>query len=502
MVLRFMQLKIRVIWLNQLWLNQLWLNQLWRSLINLGGGYFSQLRSIAVVLSAILLIAPVVAAESNSNHNSADTSLSDDSWDDEAWSADSDWTEDSDWGADSDWTADQASSFHSLWIIDGFAEAGLGRRLRADPVIKQDTSYQEQRLRINSQYQSDALTLDLKADAIADQAVDKNHLSVREANISFSLSDAIDIKAGRQINTWGVGDLLFLNDLFAKDWQSFFSGRDQVYLKAPGDAIKFTWYGEAVALDVLYFDNFTEDRAITGERFSFYSPAVSTQTGQNVAPAFNAQQPKQGEWHVRLSGRFQQADWAVYSYKGYWKTPSAINEQGVPSYTKLTSIGASAITTAWSGLVKAEFSYFISDEDKAGNNPLISNSRINYLLAYERELWTEATANMQWYRETTQDYSALLANSAQLDIEPNQHRDLLTLRLSQNLLQQKLRLSVFQFYSPSDKDSYLRFNADYKWHDNLQTSAGINLFNGQQAHTFFGQFEQASNAWLRVKYYF
>ncbi|MFW6031595.1 MAG: hypothetical protein ACOC9T_03300, partial [Myxococcota bacterium] len=31
----------------------------------------------------------------------------------------------------------------------------------------------------------------------------------------------------------GTGDLVFLNDLFPKDWRSFLLGRDLDYLKAP-----------------------------------------------------------------------------------------------------------------------------------------------------------------------------------------------------------------------------------------------------------------------------
>ena len=32
------------------------------------------------------------------------------------------------------------------------------------------------------------------------------------------------------------------NILFPKDWQSFFSGRDDEYLKAPSDSLRFTYY--------------------------------------------------------------------------------------------------------------------------------------------------------------------------------------------------------------------------------------------------------------------
>lgn len=43
-------------------------------------------------------------------------------------------------------------------------------------------------------------------------------------------------------------------------------------------------------------------------------------------------------------------------------------------------------------------------------------------------------------------------------------------------MQQDLKLSLFNFYSPSDEDGYLRLNAAYKIRDNLRVEAGGNIF--------------------------
>ena len=54
------------------------------------------------------------------------------------------------------------------------------------------------------------------------------------------------------MQTWGTGDLVFLNDLFPKDFVSFFAGRDDEYLKAPGDALRITHYSKAVNIDFVW----------------------------------------------------------------------------------------------------------------------------------------------------------------------------------------------------------------------------------------------------------
>ena len=42
--------------------------------------------------------------------------------------------------------------------------------------------------------------------------------------------------------TWGTGDLLFINDLFPKNWKSLAIGRDDEYLKDPSGAVKASFF--------------------------------------------------------------------------------------------------------------------------------------------------------------------------------------------------------------------------------------------------------------------
>jgi len=88
-----------------------------------------------------------------------------------------------------------------------------------------------------------ALTADLLADEAApDQDLRLNQgdgwLDLREASMSLRPTDDLDVRLGRQILTWGTGDLVFINDLFPKDWNAFILGRDEDYLKAPSDAFR------------------------------------------------------------------------------------------------------------------------------------------------------------------------------------------------------------------------------------------------------------------------
>ena len=49
-----------------------------------------------------------------------------------------------------------------------------------------------------------------------------------------------------------AGDLIFINDVFAKDYRSFFVGRDDQYLKAPQNAIRAEYYNPLGALSFVW----------------------------------------------------------------------------------------------------------------------------------------------------------------------------------------------------------------------------------------------------------
>ena len=132
---------------------------------------------------------------------------------------------------------DDFSTLLSNLSVHGFYEMRAGYRLRKDKYEK-DMSIMEQRLQIDLSSYLDWADFKVKGDVYGDLVEEESDFDLREAYISASPLDFMDIKFGRQVLTWGTGDLIFINDMFPKDWQSFFIGRDTEYLKAPSDAAK------------------------------------------------------------------------------------------------------------------------------------------------------------------------------------------------------------------------------------------------------------------------
>ena len=120
---------------------------------------------------------------------------------------------------------------------------------------------------------------------------------------------------------------------------------------------------------------------------------------------------------------------------------------------------------------------------------------------YERELGRDFTGGFQNYLEWMIDYSEYVS-SLPGAVQKNEYRHVLTLRLTRLMMNQNLKLSLFAYYSPSDKDAYIRPKIHYKVSDRWSVDTGGNIFSGKDDHTFFAQFEDNTNAYAGARYSF
>ena len=389
--------------------------------------------------------------------------------------------------------------------LNGFAEYRGGLRLRDDPHQPDDMTLNEARLQLDSSASWKDLQFRAKADFLYDGIEGEPDIDPREISASASPLSAVDLKIGRQILTWGVGDYIFINDLFPKDWNSFLLGRDDEYLKAPSDAVKASFFSDVANLDVVYTPLFDPDRYIDGKRISFFNPRLDRMAGAD--DPFPVE--KRDRWFAddeiagRLSRNIGGYEAALYGYRGFWKSPVGFDPvAGKATFPRLGVYGASGRGNVFKGVGSLEAGYYDSRDDRSGDDPYIPNSQARFLAGYEQELVTDFTAGGQYYVEHMLNYTAYRAALPDGMTPADENRHVLTLRLTWLVLHQNLRLSLFTFYSPSDNDAYLRPTASYRIDDHWTASIGANLFMGESERTFFGQFEDASNVYASLRYGF
>ncbi|MBN2644505.1 MAG: hypothetical protein JXR59_03405 [Desulfuromonadaceae bacterium] len=399
------------------------------------------------------------------------------------------------------------------WEVHGFGDLRSGLRLQEAPA-QRDALLNEARVQMDLQHSSDLALWQLRADLLWDEAatehefdLEQGHglLDLREANLVLTPLDFLDLKIGRQILTWGTGDLLFINDLFPKDWQSFFLGRDEEYLKAPSDGVLASFFFNWATLDVAWSPCFDADRYISGERMVYWNPMLGRLAGQDTKADVDPRNRwlAEDEISVRLSRTLLGYEWALYGYDGYWKSPVGFDAaSGQQYFPRLRVVGGSVRGNFGPGLINGEVGYYDSLEDRNGSDPLVPNSEYRLLVGYEQELRRNLTLGIQYYLEWLNAYQAYRRHLPPGQRARDEDRHVLTLRLTQLALNQNLVVSLFGYWSPSDQDGYLRPSVKYKATDTVTLSVGANLFWGDRPETFFGQFEDNSNLYVSLRYGF
>jgi len=330
-------------------------------------------------------------------------------------------------------------------------------------------------------------------------------LDLREANVALSPTRWMDLKLGRQILTWGTGDLVFLNDLFPKDWNSFLLGRNVEYLKAPSDAVKTSLYSDLANLDVVFTPRFDADRYIDGDRVSFWNAQYGRRTGRHhyvhVDRPDNWFSDSETAW--RLSRTIKGYEAALYGYYGFWKSPAGYESfGGKATFPPLSAYGWSVRGPLGKGIANVEMSYYDSRDDRDGDDPLVRNSEFRGLAGYTFELARDLSLGFQYYLEHMTDYGNYRAGLPRGMATAEQNRHVLSTRVTRLAMNQNLTLSLVAFYSPSDDDTYLRPTLSYKITDNWLVEAGANFFVGSRDYTFYGQFEDNSNVYAAMRYSF
>jgi hypothetical protein len=364
----------------------------------------------------------------------------------------------------------------------------------------------EERIRLDIYAWSDSIEASarVKGDFFHDALTGEFDVDLREAYVDYTTGD-FDLRLGRQVVTWGVGDLLFINDVFPKDWVSFFSGRPIEYLKVGVDGFRTRYSGEAINAELLVVPFFEPDNVPTSERFFLFDPFASVAARDEKRPGNTYGNT---ELALRLYRRLGDFDVSVHAYRGFWRTP-AMRPDSFTSPTRVTAFypdlsvyGLSAQGNALNGVVSMEAGYYHSRDDEDGDDPVVPNSEARFLVGYQRQLWKDFTFGLQYYGEVMEDNSAYRRSLPMGLPAQREYRDTVTLRLEQLLKHQAWKLSLFTFYSLVDDDYLIRPRISYKFSDNLSASLGGNVFGGEQDTTYLGQFDRNDNIYVVARFDF
>ena len=364
----------------------------------------------------------------------------------------------------------------------------------------------EERLRLDLSVWSENIEAEarVKLDGTHDSVAGEFDVDLREAYVDYS-TRKLDLRAGRQIATWGVGDLLFINDIFPKDWVSFFSGRPLEYLKLGVDGVRVNYSTKPLNVELVIVTDFRPDTLPTPRRFYLHDDFAGVADRIETHPDTGLDNPEVAFRAYRRIGGF---DASLYAYRGYWRAPSQVpDDYDVPTqvthfFPALSVYGISAQGQAMGGILSLEGGYYDSRDDNAGVNPAIANSETRFLIGYQRQLSEDFTIGVQYYAEVMMDFDTYERTLPNASTVREKYRDIITLRLTRFFGHQAWMLSLFAFYSPAEQDYLLQPKVVYKVSDAFSTTLGANLFGGEKRTSFLGQFDRNDNLYLTLRYDF
>ncbi|MBF0350063.1 MAG: hypothetical protein HQM11_03485 [SAR324 cluster bacterium] len=460
----------------------------------------------------------------------------------------------------------KAQSSAPRFELAGMLEIERGGRVDVDEDRDQDWTLDNIRVRVKSNGSSQSARYYLKLDFVQDSVIRETHVDIREARILFTPLNWMDISVGKQVSTWGVGDMLFINDLFPKNWVANFAGQEMEYLKDGSNSIRMTsYFGMSGGVDIVFHPQFAPDTTPDGCRFSIYNPNSMLDPTQPELMAsaeycdLDSTTGKNKMTDSELATRwfFKVSDFEVsfYTYSGFYKNPKGLqwlDAEGKASgnsdpfqthgYTALTSdypglnvLGFSLEGQLGNGILSWESGFYQSKDDLDGEELFIENSSVKNLIGYRLDLSASVFIGFQWYAELMQNYDsyeesilalyqtqyqAIMAAqgqtvSAQEAMDWAREQELFkyrreeiqntyTLRLTLKFMQETLFLNTFVYERPEDHDRFVKLDIKKQMDNALSFALGVNLFEGDDHYLSreFAMLKQDDNAFVRMNYQF
>jgi hypothetical protein len=388
--------------------------------------------------------------------------------------------------------------------LHGFVQGNYSMNTAEDNPDGKDFKWSEERAQVKFEGTADPFRLFIKGDAFHDN-IDKHSIMELRETYADLTSAKWDARIGRQVITWGVGDLLFINDIFPKDFEAFFSGRPMEYLKIGTDGVKVGLYPGFVNFEFIVIPSFKPNNYPDPSRFWMFDPMAGIPNRETQEPYKDFHK---AETALRVYRDVAGYDTSLYYYHGFSRQPSAMPDDPVATtqltlfYPELSVYGASVQGRALDGVLSLETGYYDSRQDRNGTDPMIPNSQMRYLIGYQRQLWEDFTVGLQYYGEYMQDYSAYVQNLPSGFPQEKCLNQLTSIRLTQFMIHQTLRLSFFAFYGLSDRDYMLNPEVKYNITDSIWIALGGNVFGGGNPWNRFGQFAKNDNIYTQVRYEF
>ncbi len=381
--------------------------------------------------------------------------------------------------------------------VHGFLQTNNSfRPFRSDDFASQLLTA-EQRGQLELEHKSPKWEANVKLDFLYEGVEGDTSTDLREGYLTL-YGKNLDLRLGKQIITWGVGDLVYITDVFPKDWAGFITGAPVEYLKKGSTALRANYESKGVGLEAIVIPQFENDTFPSSDRLSFFTPYL--QAANRVLDA--SELPEYG---LRLSKTLRGFSSSLYLFSGRDPFPTVhfdpTSSTATTSFGKLRMFGFSTQGNTKAGLLSGELAYYRTD-DTAGTNPEVNNPSLKTLMGLERTLKGNETLGFQFTQDWMLHYGAYRRTLPAGFPSRDSVLNTATLRWRDSLHNDTFKPTVFGLYNFNDRDWFVKAEAQVEIRPGVWYVVGAHLFGGGRSYTMFGQFDHDDNVYFSVRYSF
>lgn len=405
--------------------------------------------------------------------------------------------------------------------LDGYFKLGSSYNLHGHKAAGTDTDYHGlSRLRAELQIELDAkfseswqaraaangfydFVYELRGrDDYTDDVLDEyeKELEVGEIWLLGSLTEQMDIKAGRQIVVWGKSDNIRITDVLNPLDLREPGLTDIENLRLPVTMTKLDYFFRGLNLStmVIHEIRYAKNPAFGNDFFPAAQPLPSKETPDE---GFDLDDT---EFAVALNGIFRGWDASFYWANVYDDTPHRAADAIIPvptfkqDHARLNMVGA-ALNYAWGNwLFFTEAAYFDGIEFFNGGDK--DYHRIDALGGAEYSGFTDTTVSFEVADRHITNFDGKLEEAPDFGQED---AFVSALRLTRTYLHDTLSLTLLaQTFGITGEDgAFQRFSAEYDYTDSIEITGGVVFYKSGDLVRFTGVGDN-DRVFLEIKYHF
>ncbi len=321
---------------------------------------------------------------------------------------------------------------------------------------------------------------------------------LREAYFDYA-GKYLEVKAGRQIVTWGVADGLRITDLISPMDYTEFMANDYDDIRVPVNAINLKYPGESFSAE-LVFVPVPEYFVMPSGEDNPWSMPVPEGVSMDLSGT-PEKHIKNSEVGTRLRFFLENLDFSLTALRTFNKSPVTIADYD-PETKSVVIQGIYKPMYVLGGDFSIPVSEFVVRGEMAGyfGEPIALNDSRRYRLrkTFNALLGLDWYAGDNWTFMVQYMHKVIMDYRKELGMEQN--TSMVTARISKEVLNNTLKLSVYGMYDVDNVSFYIRPAADYLLNDQITLSLGSDILGGRRGT--FKTYEDNTQIWVKGKYFF